>query len=176
MKKYVVLFLLALVVFPVIAQETEPDPAVQEAKEEIAVVYDLGRFFSYVWRMQEEYDDLAMTRDQMVEMYEVVSYVANTERIEVDWAEEQLDYLELDLLTPAQLMQADMFAISREESQAAGTGSGTRAGASAEGGTGSGPILSYINGGAFNPIVDDTKSTGEDFVSLFEFLKKELGR
>lgn len=177
MKKYVVLSLLALMVFPVIAQETEPDPAVQEAKEEVAVVYDLGRFFGYVWRLQgEDFENLAMTRDQMVEMYEVVSYVATAERIEHDWAEEQLDYLELDLLTPAQLMQVDMFAISREESQAAGTGSGTRAGASAEGGTGSGPILSYVNGGAFNPIIDDSKSTGEDFFSLLEFLQKELGR
>ncbi len=43
MKKYVVLLLLALIVFPMTAQETEPDPAVQEAKEEVAVVYDLGR-------------------------------------------------------------------------------------------------------------------------------------
>ena len=174
MKKYIVLLLLALIVFPVVAQETEPDPAVQEAKEEIAVVYDLGRFFGYVWRLQgEDFEDLAMTRDQMVEMYEVVSYVATAERIEPDWAEEQLDYLELDLLTPAQLMQVDMFAISREESRVPGSGAGASSGAT---GTGSGPILSYVNGGAFNPIVDDTKTTGEDFFSLLEFLQKELGR
>jgi len=179
MKKYVVLLLLVLMVFPVVAQETTDhvvDPAVQEAKEETAVVYDLGRFFGFVWRLQgEDFEDLAMTRDQMVEMYEVVSYVAGAERIEPDWAEEKLDYLELDLLTPAQLMQVDMFAIAREESRVpgSGTGSGSSSGGT---GTGSGPILSYVNGGAFNPLIDDSKTTGQDFFSLLEFLQKELGR
>ena len=178
MKKYVVLSLLALMVFPVIAQETDHvvDPAIQDAKEETAVVYDLGRFFGYVWRLQgEDFENLALTRDQMVELYEVVSYVASTARIEPDWAEEQLDYLELDLLSPAQLMQVDMFAISREESRVPGSGTGT---GSSSGGTGTGAavILSYINGGAFNPIIDDTKTTGQDFVALLEFLTKELGR
>jgi len=168
MKKFAFVALLAVVTLPMFAQETEPDPAVQAAKEETAVVYDLGRFFGYVWRMQQEEPKLALSDDQMTELYQVSTEILNTSRIEPDWAEDTLDYLELDLLSPAQLMQVDMYAIEREETRVTGTGTG--------GGTGSGPILTYINGGAFNPIVDDTKTIGQDFVALYEFMKDKLGR
>ena len=171
MKRYGLLALVALIAFPLMAQETEPDPAVQAAKEETAVVYDLGRFFGFVLRLEQEYDDLALNRDQMEELYDVVEYVAGASRIEADWAEETLDYLELDLLSPAQLMQVDMFAIARDESRVPGSGTGATGGS-----TGSGPILSYINGGAFNPIVEETKTTGQDFMELRALLKAELGR
>lgn len=170
MKKIVLLLTVALAALPVFAQETEPDPAVQAAKEEVAVVYDLGRFFGYVWGMQQEGGDLALTRDQMSDIYEVASEVAATARIEPDWAEDQLDYLELDVLSPAQLMQVDMLALAREESRVEGSGTGSG------GGSGSGVILSYVDGGPFNPITGATNTIGTDFAEFMAFLQKELGR
>ena len=157
------------------AQSTDPDPAVQEAKEETAVVFDLGRFFGYVWRLEQESDDLGLTRDQQAEFYTVMQEIVSRSRIEPDWAEEVYERLELDVLTVAQLMQVDMFVLERDASRSSGTGTGAGSGNPGSG-TGSGPILTYLEGGAFNPIVDDTKSQGQDFLAFQAYLKRELGR
>jgi hypothetical protein len=171
----VVVGLMALSVVPVVAQDTEPDPEIQAAKEETAVVYDLGRFFGYVWRLEQEYDDLALNSDQMAAFYEVMTDISSMARIEPDWAEDTYEYLELDVLDMDQLMQVDMFVIAREETRSSGTGTGAGSGSSSSG-SGSGPILSYINGGAFNPIVESTNTQGEDFAEFMEYLKDNLGR
>jgi len=164
MKRFVTLAAVLFIVTGALFAQTEPDPAVQEAKEETAVVYDLGRFFGYVHAMTTENPKLALTDDQKSEIREIMDRIKGMKRVEPAWAEETLEYLELDLLSPAQLMEVDRRAIewqnSRETSSTAGTGAGS----------GTGPISSYLAGGPFNPIIDETKSLGQGFAALYEYL------
>ena len=152
------------------AQETEPDPEVQKAKEETAVVYDLGRFFGYAATMEEENAKLALSRSQMESFYAVMSEIEKTTRIEPEWAEEKLEYLELDVLTPDQLLEVDQLALARESTRDSGGGTGQG------GSTGSGPIMTYVAGGAFNPMLDETKSLGQGYYELYRSIAKRLGR
>ena len=160
-----VLFL--LVAWAALTAQTTPDPAIQKAKEETVVVYDLGRFFGYVLQMHQENAKLALTPDQQEEIAGYIEEIRAMTRIEAAWAEETLEYLELDLLTPAQLMMVDQLAIAWQNSRESTSGTGTGTGASG----GSGPIASYVAGGPFNPIVDETKSIGANMKALYDLLK-----
>jgi len=157
-----------------VVAQTEPDPAIQEAKEETAVVYDLGRFFGYVHGMITEESAFALKADQKQEIIEVMEKIMATNRIEAKWAEETLEYLELEVLSAAQLMEVDRRAIewqnNRETSGETEGGTGVP-GSGAGAGTGTGPLSSYVAGGPFNPIVDDSKSIGQGFTALYEYLK-----
>jgi hypothetical protein len=159
------------------SQGTEPDPGVQKAKEETVVVYDMGRFFGYVNTMITEDSGITLTPAQFETFFEIMQEIRNLERIEPNWADDTLDYLELDVLTVDQLMYVDEIALARianRENQS-GAGAGTGAGATrAE--SGAGPIQAYITGGAFNPIIDETKSIGEDFFELLNYISEELGK
>lgn len=164
MKKIILTGLLLVFAFAVYGQDTEPDPEIVQAKEETAVVYDLGRFFGYVHTMVSEDSSLELQAEQLKIFRDVMETIKSTERIEPEWADETLEYLELDVLTVPQLMAVDMLAIEREESRESGTGE------SKGGGTGSGPILTYVAGGAFNPIIDESKSLGEGFAALYKYV------
>ena len=171
MKKIILMSVLAAAFLaPMFAQEDEPDPEIQEAKEQTAVVYDLGRFFGYVHTMVTENESLALESDQLDAFYKVMQDIRSTDRVEPEWADATLEYLELDVLTAKQLMEIDQLAIAREESRETGTGE------SKGGGTGTGPIQSFVAGGAFNPIIDETKSLGEGFFALLAMVEKNLGR
>ena len=98
--------------------------------------------------------------------------IRNLERIEPKWSEDTLDYLERDVLTVDQLMYVDEIALARIENRESQSGTGTGAGAA----SGAGPIQAYITGGAFNPIIDETKSIGEDFFELLNYISEELGK
>ncbi|MDA3947642.1 MAG: hypothetical protein PF508_00315, partial [Spirochaeta sp.] len=104
-------------------------PEMQQAREETAVVYDLGRFFGYVHGMTTESPSLALTDTQKRKIAGVIEQIREMRRIEPEWAEEQLTYLELELLTPAQLMDVDRRAIewqnTRESTGQTGSGGGT---------------------------------------------------
>ena len=164
MKRFVTLAAVLAIMMGGLFAQTEPDTAVQEAKEKTAVVYDLGRYFGYVHGMTTENPKLALTEAQKSEIREIMDRIKGMKRVEPAWAEETLEYLELDLLSPAQLMEVDRRAIewqnSRETSSTAGTGAGS----------GTGPISSYLAGGAFNPIIDETKSIGQGFAALYKYL------
>jgi len=151
---------------PVAAQTTTE---MQDARQETLVVYDLGRFFGYVEAMIAEDASLDLTGAQATEVREIMTEIRETERIEPDWAEERLTYLELDVLTPAQLMEVDRRAIewqnTRESTNEPGSGAGSG------GGSGSGPLSTYVAGGAFNPLLDETKSIGEGFAALYQRLR-----
>ena len=164
MKKIAIAGILLVLALTVYGQDTEPDPEIAKAKEETAVVYDLGRFFGYVHTMVSEDSSLSLKAEQLKIFREIMETIKNTERIEPEWADETLEYLELDVLSVDQLMAVDKLAIEREESRETGTGE------SKGGGTGSGPILTYVSGGAFNPIIDESKSLGEGFVALYEYV------
>ena len=174
MKKMLLVLVVMLTVSALgaFAQETEPDPEVQKAKEATAVVYDLGRFFGFVLTVETDNPKLALTKEQLEDFYEVMREITVTERIEPDWAEENLERLELDVLSPDQLMAIDQLAIARLEGREEESEEPQQKG----GGTGSGPILTYIAGGAFNPIIDETKSIGEGFFELFNYIGKKIGR
>lgn len=160
----------------VFAQSTEPDPAIQTAKEETAVVYDLGRFFGYVATMEQENPDLSLSRDQLKVFYEAMRRIATTNRIEPDWAAETLEALELEVLDPKQLMEVDMLALARQEtrlSSGSGTGTGQGQGGGASSG-GTSPMQSYIAGGDFNPITSQDRSLGEGFYELLKSIQERL--
>jgi hypothetical protein len=150
-------------------QETVPDPAIQEAKEETAVVYDLGRFFGYVHTMVTDSEDLVLGATQLETFYEIMSEIKAIERIEADWAANTLEALELDVLSVKQLMEVDQLALAREDSREAGS-------EPKGGGTGTGPLQTYVAGGAFNPIVDATKTLGQGFAELYTYVEKNLRR
>jgi hypothetical protein len=168
---FVMVCLVALTSISVMAQSDEPDPEIQKAKEETAVVYDLGRFFGYLLTMEKEEPKLALSTDQLEEIFTIMSELKQMERIEPDYAEEILERLELDILTPDQLMTVDQLAIAREESREP---SNQRTGSKSE--NGGGAIQTYIAGGAFNPLQDDSKSTGESFAELLDYVGRKLGK
>ena len=142
--------------------QTVPDPAIEKAKEETAVVFDLGRFFGYVHGMSTEESRLALSPEQRRELFTIMTTIRKMNRVEPGWAAETLEYLELDLLRPDQLMEVDRRAIEWQKSRTINT-PGT--------GGGAGPISSYVAGGAFNPIIDETKTIGKGFAALYSYLE-----
>jgi hypothetical protein len=159
--------LLTLAVLGVDAQTSTAD--MQKAREETAVVYDLGRFFGYVHGMTTENASLALTASQATEIAAVMDEISEMDRVEPAWASETLERLELDVLSPAQLMEVDRRAITWQNSRestasTAGTGTGS------SGGSGGGPLGSYVAGGPFNPIVDESRTIGQGFAALREHL------
>ncbi len=149
--------------------QTTPD--MQKAREETAVVYDLGRFFGYVHGMTTENRSLALTAEQKREIKGIMDEIRGMSRIEPAWAAQQLEYLELDLLTPAQLMEVDRRAIAWQDSRDTSAESGSGTGSGAAGGSGTGPLSTYAAGGPFNPIVDAGRTIGQGFQALYDLVK-----
>ncbi len=167
MKKIIVIALLVLVPLgTVIAQTSPDDPALIKAKEETAVVFDLGRMFGYLNTMVSEEKKLALSDEQMTSLYSIMETLLHKERVEPDTADEMLVRIEDEILTPDQLMYTDQLAIEKLESRTPGAG----------GGSGGGQITNYIAGGAFNPMKDPSKNMGKDFDTFFTYLVKELGK
>ena len=166
MKKFIIVLMMFALPFVLMAQSD--DPEIMKAKEETAVVFDLGRFFGYLSTMEEEAPELALSKDQMKELYDTLNRFLNIDRIEVDDADETLLYLEEELLTLDQLIYVDELAIERMENRVSGSGSG--------GGSGGGQLANYVAGGAFNPLKDPSKTIGEDVAAFFDYLKKKLGK
>jgi len=148
--------------------QTTPDPAVQEAREETAVVFDLGRVFGFIRTMEEENASLRLSAEQVRELYVIMTEIRRTERMDPDQADEWLASIEDEILTPAQLVAVDKLYLARETTRGSGTGAGSGAG----GGTGdaTGSIATYIAGGKFNPILDTSKSMGADFAAFYDEL------
>jgi len=171
MKKPIVLAVLTLMLLPFLAaaQTSPDDPAVLAAKEETAVVFDLGRFFGFLFTIEKESPKLALSQDQLEEVYQSMSELKLMQRVEPDRAEEMLIYLEDEVLSPDQLMEVDQLAIARMESrETQSTSQGT--------GTGGGQITSYIAGGPFNPMSDAAKTIGKDFAAFFDYVSKKLDK
>ena len=168
MKKRTVIGALILSVsLGLFAQTSPDDPAIQKAKEDTVVVYDLGRIFGFINTMIKEQPKLTLTKEQMKVVYDIATEILRTERIEPDFAEELLVRIEDEVLTPDQLMYVDQLAIAREESRETTTvEKGT--------GTGAGQLQTYIAGGAFNPMSDDSKTIGKDFATFYEYLKGKV--
>ena len=173
MKKTILILLLALMPLLVMAQST--DPAIMKAKEETAVIFDLGRFFGFLNTMEEEAPELALSKDQMKELYETLNKYLNIDRIEVADADITLLYMEEELLTLDQLIYVDELAIAKMENRVSGSGAGGGGGSSGSG-SGGGQLAGYVAGGAFNPLKDPSKTIGKDVSDFFNYLKKKLNK
>ncbi len=173
MKKIILIVLLVLMPILIMAQST--DPAIAKAKEETAVIFDLGRFFGYLNTMEEEAPEFALSKEQMKELFETLTRYLNLDRIEVDDADETLLYMEEELLTLDQLIYVDELAIAKMENRVSGSGSGGGGGSSGTG-SGGGQLAGYVAGGDFNPLKDPSKTIGKDVTVFFDYLKKKLGK
>lgn len=171
MKKIMLILLLTLMPLLIMAQPT--DPAIIKAKEETAVIFDLGRFFGYLNTMEEEAPEFALSKEQMKELYETLTRFLKVDRIEIDDADETLLYMEEELLTLEQLIYVDELAIAKMENRVSGTGAGGGGGSSISGG---GQLAGYVAGGPFNPLTDPSKTIGEDVANFYDSLKKKLGK
>ncbi|MCD6397066.1 MAG: hypothetical protein J7L71_05965 [Spirochaetaceae bacterium] len=167
MKKIILITLIVLLpLSAAIAQSSPDDPAIIKAKEETAVVFDLGRLFGYINTMEAEEKKLTLNNDQMEAIYKIMSTLKQTDRIEPDMADQMITDMENNILTVDQLMYTDQLAIAKMATRTAGSGSGG----------GGGQITNYIAGGAFNPMTDPEKNIGKDFDILFNYLIKKLGK
>ena len=78
--------------------------------------------------------------------------------------------------TPDQLIEIDQQAIewqnNSESDSAAGSGGRATGGGDGSGsGGGSGSISSYVNGGPFKPLLDESKNIGKGFRDLYEYIR-----
>ncbi len=169
----VIAALLALAPLSAFAQTT-PDPATQKAREETAIVFDLGRVFGYLNLIEKDSKVPALSADQLKKLYDIAVELKNAKRIEPPRAKLLLGQIEDAILTPAQLMAVDKLAAAKESERTTVPGSGT--GANAGSTTGAGSLTTYIAGGDFNPLIDKTKTMGQDFFAFFEYLSKKLGK
>lgn len=167
MKKIIVIALLVLIPLGTVMAQTSPDdPAITKAKEETAVVFDLGRMFGYLNTMVTEEKKLALSDEQMNDLYSIMETLLQTDRVEPDAADGMLVRIEDEILTPDQLMYTDQLAIEKMASRTPGAG----------GSSGGGQITNYIAGGAFNPMKDPSKTIGKDFGTFLSYLAKKLGK
>ncbi len=167
MKKFILITLITLLALSAaIAQSSPDDPAIIKAKEETAVVFDLGRLFGYINIMETEEKSLSLDKNQMEAVYKIMVTLKQTDRIEPDMADSMITEMEDNILTVDQLMYTDQLAIEKMATRTAGSGTGG----------GGGQITNYIAGGAFNPMTDPAKNIGKDFDTLFNYLVKKLGK
>ncbi len=165
MKKLIALVLISILAVGIAVSQATPDPALQEAKEKLEVVYDLGRVFGYIHTMDMEQKKLALTAVQVKSLISIADRILASRRLEPKTADAWLKEIEDSILRADQLMFVDGLALARESSSTAGTGIGP----GASGGTS--PVQSYISGGDFNPMLDTTKTIGKDFKAAYDYLK-----
>ena len=70
-------------------------------------MYDLGRFFGYVHTMATENEGLELSDTQLDIFHDIMVEIQDLTRVEPDWADETLEYLELDVLSVKQLIEVE---------------------------------------------------------------------
>lgn len=170
---FVAAFALALAAFA----QTTPDPAIQKAREDTVVVFDLGRTFGYLMAIEKDAKVPALTATQLKDLYDIMVQIRATKRVEPAPAKAWLAKIEDKILTPAQLMAVDKLAAAAAAARTGTPGAGTGTGPGATGSTsGTSSLQSYVSGGDFNPITDPTKTMGTDFKAFFDYVAKKLGK
>lgn len=155
-----------------LAQGAGADPATQKAREETAVVFDLGRVFGYLNAIEKDAKVAALSRDQLTRLYDIMVEIRSTKRLEPSRAKALLATIEDRILTSAQLIAVDKLAAGKESEKSANQAAGAGAGSSG----GAGSLASYVAGGDFNPVLDATKTMGQDFNAFFEYVRKKIGK
>ncbi|HOX18117.1 MAG TPA: hypothetical protein PKW82_06640 [Spirochaetales bacterium] len=166
----------SFVLAPAALAQTTPDPAIQKAREDTAVVFDLGRTFGYLMTIEKDSKVPALSATQLKDLYDIMVQIRTTKRIEPAPAKAWLAKIEDKILTPAQLMAVDKLAAAAAAARTGTPGAGTGTGPGASGTGGSSSLQSYVAGGEFNPITDATKTMGTDFKTFFDYAAKKLGK
>ncbi len=156
--------------------QTTPDPAIQKAREDTAVVFDLGRTFGYLMAIEKDSKVPALSATQLKSLYDIMVAIKAAKRVEPEQAEAWLGSIEDKILTPAQLMAVDKLAAAAAATRTGTPGAGTGTGPGASGTSGASSLQSYVAGGEFNPIVDAAKTMGADFKAFFDYVAKKLGK
>lgn len=159
------------------AQEYSSASAMHQLRAELVVVTELGRLMGFIVRMQTEVQPLALSREQAGQLWQITEEIRRTERMTPDRATAFLEKIEDQVLSAAQLMYTDQQFLTRDEKREPSdspTPRGRTAGPGAEGETGgsSGIIATYAAGGPYNPLLDESRQIGQDFLELRELLRQ----
>ncbi len=173
----VVLLMVTAVSAPAWSQQGSDPAAMQRVREELEVVSDLGRLFTFVLRMEKEVPILSLNGAQVNLLWQITEEIRRTERLTPARAEALTIQIEDEILSPDQLFYTDQQFLTRDEKRVPGTGSaaeprgtGTADGAGAAGSSG-GIIATYMAGGPYNPLLDESRQVGQDFAALRESLR-----
>lgn len=162
------------------AQEQSASAHMQALRAELEVVSELGRLLGFILRMQNEQDSLALSGDQLRNLWQLSEEIRRSERLTPDRAEQMMLRIEDEILDPQQLMYTDQQFLNREETRVPGSGPSARGtagspGAESSGGDGSssGTIATYAAGGPYNPLLDTSRQLGQDFEALSRLLQAQ---
>ncbi|AFG38343.1 hypothetical protein [Spirochaeta africana] len=159
----------------------------EELRQEIEVINELGRLFGFIVRMHEEESELKLTTQQAGLLELIVEEIYAVERLVPARAQQVLQEIEAEILTPEQLRYTDRLFLSRQQTQRTAT-TGSRqqndqrsAGRSSTAGDGTGTeeqagsppdsLAAFVAGGAFNPLRDSDRQAGQDILRLRALLQ-----
>lgn len=175
------LTVLITVVVPLTSQTRGGSTDVQEAREELNSMLDLGRMFGFVLTMSSEHASLRLSDAQATELLEITREVRQTTRLTGIAAETYLTRIEDEILSARQLIATDQLWIASDEGQqrGAGRGSGGQTGTPVADGTEQtepiSELAAFAAGGDFNPLVDSERPQGESLLALISYLEDRLG-
>lgn len=148
------------------------DPAMIRAREEVAVVLDLGRLIGFVHRVDTEVPPLAITPGQAQQLVRIMQQIRTTSRLTPRIAEAMMLEIEDSILTGAQLLQVDRFWAEADRLRESGTAPSDAAARQGAEGSGPGALSSYVAGGPYNPLIDTNRPQGQDFEAFLTRLQQ----
>lgn len=148
------------------------DPAMIRAREEVAVVLDLGRLIGFVHRVDTEVPHLAITPGQAQQLVRIMQQIRTTSRLTPRIAEAMMLEIEDSILTGAQLLQVDRFWAEADRLRESGTAPSDAAARQGAEGSGPGALSSYVAGGPYNPLIDTNRPQGQDFEAFLTRLQQ----
>ncbi len=148
------------------------DPAMMRAREEVAVVLDLGRLIGFVSRVDAEVPHLAITSAQAEQLVRIMREIRTTSRLTPRVAEAMMLEIEDSVLTGAQLLQVDRFWAEADRLRESGAAQGTPATRQGAEGSSPGALSSYVAGGPYNPLIDTSRPQGQEFEAFFTRLQQ----
>lgn len=184
------LAVLVTVIVPLTSQTRGGSTDVQEAREELNSMLDLGRMFGFILTMSTEEASLRLSDAQAADLLEITREVRQTTRLTGIAAETYLTRIEDEILTARQLIATDQLWIASErersniasdegQQRGAGRGSGDQTGTpDADGTEQTEPVselAAFAAGGDFNPLVDGERPQGESLLALLSYLEDRLG-
>lgn len=169
MKKIIPILILLIVPFWGFSQSKQD---MAKAKEEVAPVYDLGKLFIVVLQMETNDEELRLNQSQLEIFYEELEKIKKIKRFEPSEAEKMLLFFEDEVLSEDQLAKVDDYLIKRQEEMAQRPKGEMESG----GGKGQKYLKSWMNGKAFNPLLDKDMDAGKAFWELAEYVAQKIGK
>jgi hypothetical protein len=174
MVQLLALMLLLTVPMVIHGQEHANDPAFQKAREETAVITELGRLFGFLLRMDREETSLKISHSQAGELSLIAEEIERTDRFTPKRATAMMVLIEDNILTPAQLIYTDRLFMNRDSSRT-GSGSGSGSNPGSSGNPAGGAMAAFIAGGPYNPLRDASRQQGQDFQEFRALVRKRAG-